>query len=208
LTVTSGTFLGAVESHDEPFTWFRLSGPFAFDPGVLADRFPATGFTAVQAEGDKSYSMNVRPLLDRSERYLGADLDQAWRRFVEGVTTRQFRDLVARTTGHAVSESQVEVNLWEYGPDCWLSPHVDKPDKVVTIIYYLNPQWPAGNGGNLLILASSRPDDVVQRVRPVHGTGVILVRSDQSWHAVERVRDSEAAAVRRSVQIIFYREEV
>jgi hypothetical protein len=47
-------------------------------------------------------------------------------------------------------------------------------------------------------------NDVVKVVPPVVGNSAVLVRSENSWHAVSRVRDG-CRTSRRSLTVTFYR---
>jgi Rps23 Pro-64 3,4-dihydroxylase Tpa1-like proline 4-hydroxylase len=55
-----------------------------------------------------------------------------------------------------------------------------------------------------LILRSSDPAQVHQKVTPAFGRSVVFVRSDHSWHGVERVRRG-ISAIRKSVLLHFSR---
>ena len=69
---------------------------------------------------------------------------------------------------------------------------------------YFNETSDAQQGGCLHILWSSDSADVVAKILPVVGNSVLLVRSDQAWHAVSRgVQGCQAS--RRSVNVIFHR---
>jgi SM-20-related protein len=188
----------------EPFPWYHLAGTFGPElAGTLLGTFPVDGFTTVSRPfGEKSYEMSVRRLSPAGPEE-AADLCGAWAALLAYVTSGSFADTVAAVVDLPLSGADVEVNLWRYSAGCWLAPHVDKPEKVVTVLCYLNPDWPTDHGGELLLLRSPAPQDVACRVRPLLDTGVILVRSDHSWHAVDPVRDPDGHLERRSLQIVF-----
>jgi len=194
-------------TEDEPFRWHHVLDTFLpADAATLRETFPRDGFRMVTRTGlDKSYAMHHRLLhpLDGDDDTL--PLPEPWRRFVAGVTSPAYRAAVAELTGLPLETATVEVNLWRYGHSCWLDPHVDKPEKLVTHVLYFNESWPADRGGELLLLGSPSVDDVVRRVVPAVNTGVLLLRGDDSWHAVERVRDGEAGLERLSAQVVFNR---
>ena len=196
--------LSDVSVETTPFTWYHVRR--AFPPGVAGEldaTFPTGGFTRVcRTEGDKSYTMWYRRL--HPDAPSDGECPPAWDRFVEYVTGEAYRAELSRLTGLSLRDAPVEVNLWRYHSDCWLDPHVDKPDKLVTHILYFNAHWPADAGGNLVLLESRSPDTAVRRVAPLLDTGIVLVRSDDSWHAVERVRESGRDLERRSAQVIFH----
>ncbi|MFI6284811.1 2OG-Fe(II) oxygenase [Streptomyces sp. NPDC051018] len=197
---------------DDPFRWYHVIDTFRpGDVAALRETFPGDGFRMVTRTGmDKSYAMHHRLL-----HPLGADgdgdgddgaapLPGPWRDFVAEVTAPGYREAVAALTGLPLEDAHVEVNLWRYGRSCWLDPHVDKPEKLVTHVLYFNESWPEDRGGDLLLLGSSSVDDVVRRVVPAANTGVLLVRGDKSWHAVDRVRDCDPGLERLSAQVVFH----
>lgn len=191
-----------------PFDYYHLSETFSPEYGSsLREAFPATGFTKVSS-GDprKTYSMWVRQLHPAPPEPQD-DLPAPWRAFLAEVTGPSYRRRLAELTGLPLDSCQVEVNLWKYPPDCWLDPHVDKENKLVTHVLYFNEPWPVTWGGNLLILGSDATDDVVRRVPPLHNTSVLLVRGENSWHAVESAGPENPGAVRLSAQVIFSRAD-
>ncbi|MER5717414.1 2OG-Fe(II) oxygenase [Streptomyces sp. NPDC002132] len=199
---------GRTTAEDAPFRWYHVRDTFApADAEALRETFPRDGFRMVARTGmDKSYAMYHRPLHsvgDGEADLVG--LAEPWRRFVAEVTGPAYRAAVAGLTDLPVEDAPVEVNVWRYGASCWLDPHVDKPEKLVTHVLYFNHAWPAGRGGDLLLLGSSSGDDVVRRVTPVANTGVLLVRGEHSWHAVERVSGGTDGPERLSAQVIFHR---
>jgi Rps23 Pro-64 3,4-dihydroxylase Tpa1-like proline 4-hydroxylase len=107
-------------------------------------------------------------------------------------------------TGYDLTEAPLEVNVFHYGPGCSLGAHKDLPDKLVTHVLYFNRSWNKSDGGCLSILRSKDLADLVTEVLPVVGNSAVLVRSDESWHAVSRVVNGSASS-RRSVTVTFYR---
>ena len=60
--------------------------------------------------------------------------------------------------------------------------HTDSKDKIVTVLLYLNENWPH-DGGRLRILRNGHDvDDFVTEVPPDNGTLLVFKRSDNSWH--------------------------
>ncbi|MFF0447660.1 2OG-Fe(II) oxygenase family protein [Streptomyces sp. NPDC004609] len=203
---TSMVSLDRTTVEDDPFRWYHVTDTFRpEEAAALRETFPSEGFRMVTRTGmDKSYAMHHRLLhpLDGTDGV--TSLPGPWRDFVAEVTAPGYREAVAALTGLPLDEAHVEVNLWRYGRSCWLDPHVDKPEKLVTHVLYFNASWPEDRGGDLLLLGSSSVDDVVRRVVPAANTGVLLVRGDQSWHAVDRVRDCESGLERLSAQVVFH----
>ncbi|MEM9356765.1 MAG: 2OG-Fe(II) oxygenase [Pseudomonadota bacterium] len=60
--------------------------------------------------------------------------------------------------------------------------HTDSKDKIITVLLYLNENWPH-DGGKLRLLRNGHDvDDYVAEVEPDNGTLLIFKRSDNSWH--------------------------
>jgi Rps23 Pro-64 3,4-dihydroxylase Tpa1-like proline 4-hydroxylase len=107
-------------------------------------------------------------------------------------------------TGCDLTIVPMEVNVFHYGPGGSLGPHPDLPDKLVSHILYFNPSWDRQYGGCLNILRSADMADTAAEIAPIVGNSVVLVRSDDSWHAVSRVADG-CPWSRRSITVTFYR---
>jgi SM-20-related protein len=107
-------------------------------------------------------------------------------------------------TGYDLTETPLEVNVFHYGPGCSLGAHKDLPDKLVTHVLYFNRSWNRSDGGCLNILGSKNLADLVTEVLPIVGNSAVLVRSEESWHAVSSVVN-DCAFSRRSVTVTFYR---
>ncbi|WP_432421292.1 2OG-Fe(II) oxygenase [Mesorhizobium huakuii] len=89
-----------------------------------------------------------------------------------------------------------------YSEGCWIGPHLDRPDKRLTQIVYLQHPQDRLVGGDLLILGSDKMDDVVRSVPPRPNMSVVLLPSSQSWHAVSML-ESASNAPRRCVLVHF-----
>lgn len=60
--------------------------------------------------------------------------------------------------------------------------HTDSKDKIITVLLYLNENWPHP-GGRLRLLRNGKDvDDFVAEVPPDNGTLLVFKRSDNSWH--------------------------
>ena len=131
-------------------------------------------------------------------------LSPSWRRLAEDLLSANYRDAMSRLTGMDLRELPLEINVFHYGRSAWLGPHVDLKDKLVTHVLYFNDTWDERDGGCLTILRSSNMNDAEKVILPVVGNSAVLVRSENSWHAVSRVRD-DCRVSRRSMAITFYR---
>jgi Rps23 Pro-64 3,4-dihydroxylase Tpa1-like proline 4-hydroxylase len=104
-------------------------------------------------------------------------------------------------TGLDLTGHDLGLDLWEYEPGDWLSPHVDKPEKLVTQLLYLTEGWRPEHGGYLRVLRDAAPGSVDRLLAPALGSSTVLVQSGSSWHAVDSPRPGSPA--RRSLTITF-----
>jgi Rps23 Pro-64 3,4-dihydroxylase Tpa1-like proline 4-hydroxylase len=147
----------------------------------------------------KSYRLRTTELTAHRAQALGGD----WGLLRDALAGPAYREHISRLTGVSLEDSTFTLDLWEYRTGDWLAPHVDKPEKLVTQIFYLAEDWRPGDGGRLLVLATDDPASVVRTLPPRLGSSAILVRSDTSWHAVEAPGPRSPA--RRSVTATFWR---
>ena len=182
-----------------PYRWALLAQTFT-DPSsvrTLQESFPRDGFTAIQSAG------LVKPYLLHGRALLGGGLPPLWGRLYEELTAPSYREALADCTGLRLDTLDVEFTLWRQPPGSFLGPHTDKPDKVLShIIYFSDVRWPPSAGGCVRVLGSANLEDVVMQAPPHAGTSFVLVRSGNSWHGYDVVR--EGFGDRCSLQITFH----
>ena len=191
----------------DPYRWAFVDQLFApADAADLVNTFPRDHFKTVKGyDGEKGYEYEARSLVAMGAHVTSRPefLSPSWRRLANDLLSPAYREAMSRLTGVDLTELPIEVNVFHYGRSAWLGPHVDLKDKVVTHVLYFNERWDESDGGCLMILRSSAMDDAVRIVPPLICNSVVLVRSDNSWHAVSRVRE-ECQVSRRSLAITFY----
>ena len=193
---------------NEPYQWAVIGDLFSpRDAADLAASYPRDHFKTLSARGgEKDYDYDARNLIG-----MGADtasypeeLSDAWRGFANDLLSPEYRSTLSLLIGRDLTDAPLEVNVFHFGPGASLGPHPDLPDKIVTHVFYFNQSWSRGDGGCLGILRSPDAADIVEEVAPIVGNSAVIVRSDNSWHAVSPVvRDSPVS--RRSVTVTFYR---
>ena len=192
----------------QPYRWAFVDQLFsATDAKDLVKTFPRDHFKTVKGyDGEKGYEYEARSLV-----MMGATvpsrpeyLSPSWRQLAEDLLSEDYRQAMSRLTGMDLGKLPVEINVFHYGRSAWLGPHVDLQDKLVTHVLYFNDLWNETDGGCLTVLRSGDMNDKERVILPLIGNSVVLVRSDNSWHAVSRVRD-ECRVSRRSMAITFYR---
>lgn len=192
----------------EPYRWAFVGGLFSpADADALARSFPRDHFKTVRGyDGEKGYEYEARALvgMDAAGASHAGRLSEAWRRLAADLLSPEYRAAVSRLTGLDVSGLWMEANVSHYGARAWLGPHVDLADKVVTHVLYFNEAWDVEDGGCLTILRSPDMADAVRVIPPLVGNSAVLVRSQNSWHAVSPVREG-CRTSRRSLTVTFYR---
>lgn len=192
----------------EPYCWAFIDRLFSPpDASALVETFPRDHFKTVTGyDGEKGYQYEARSLIA-----MGADapthpefLSPAWRGLAEDLLSKNYREAMAELTKVELENLSIEANVFHYGRNAWLGPHVDLPDKIMTHIFYFNDSWDERDGGCLTILRNGEMTEVVKVVPPLVGNSVVVVRSDNSWHAVSRVRET-CRRSRRSLTVTFYR---
>ena len=191
-----------------PFAWAQIDRLYGQqDAAELAATYPHDHFKVVSGYGgEKDYEYQARALrpLGSEEIAFHDSLSPAWQRLARALGSAPYRQALSRLTGVDLSSAPMEVNVFHYGPGANLGAHPDLSDKLVTHILYFNEQWDPRDGGCLSILRSNDASDVSAVVVPQVGNSAVLVRSDDSWHAVSPVVDG-CATSRRSVTVTFYR---
>jgi SM-20-related protein len=192
----------------EPYKWAFIDGVFSRPDGEsLVKTFPRDHFKTIEGyDGEKGYRYEARSLVA-----MGANapsraecLSLTWQRLTGDLLAPGYREALSHLTGMDLSGLPMEVNIFHYGRSAWLGPHVDLEDKVLTHVFYFNLGWNERDGGCLTILRSGDMTSAVTVIPPLVGNSVVLVRSDNSWHAVSRVRDKIRTS-RRSMVVTFYR---
>ncbi|MEV6423572.1 2OG-Fe(II) oxygenase [Streptomyces sp. NPDC051662] len=203
--------LRRAELAERPYHWAELSGTLLGPPGrtarQLEEEFPARGFRLTERTGgdsEKTYRTRNLPLITRGRPVAEslAFLSPLWRRLVDELASPGYRAAVAEATGCPLGRCVIEARAVRYGPGYWIAPHTDRPDKVVTQLWYFNSEWPARWQGSLRILGSPAADDIRAEIAPRPGSSVLLVRSADSWHSVTPV-SAAASQDRRTLLVHF-----
>jgi SM-20-related protein len=191
----------------QPYRWAVVDGLYSpTDAAALAATFPRDAFKRLSDYGgEKDFEYESRELIgmgasasSRPER-----LSDAWRALANDLLSPEYRAAMSSLIGVELRDAQLEVNVFHYPPGGSLGPHPDLRDKIATHVLYFNDSWNDADGGCLTILGSADADDVITTVSPVVGNSAILVRSDDSWHAVTPVVKS-CRSSRRSLTATFY----
>jgi SM-20-related protein len=201
--------LDSAPVYEQPFRWSLVERLFsAADGAQLAASFPTDHYMTIPVDDvERPYSYEARSIIKmgRSAVSYPERLAPAWCRLAEVVASPAYRAAMSRLTGLDLASAPMEANLYQYGPQGWLKPHCDIGSKVVTHVLYFNDRWRPSDGGCLRILDGPDISATVSEITPTVGRSAVIMRSDNSWHAVTPVRPS-CSGLRRSMNIIFYVE--
>jgi SM-20-related protein len=191
----------------EPYRWAMVGGLFSpADGTALATTFPRDHFKRLaDYAGEKDFEYEARALTRMGEQTISGPetLSDPWRALANDFLSPQYRAAMSSLTGLDLGTVPLEVNVFHYPPGGSLGPHPDLRDKIVTHVLYFNESWNEADGGCLTILRSSSADDVAAIISPIVGNSAVLVRSDNSWHAVSPVLKN-CRLSRRSLTATFY----
>jgi SM-20-related protein len=191
----------------EPYRWAVIDRLFSpRDAAALARTYPTDYFKRLaDYGGEKDFEYESRSLIGMNEHAISRPeaLSSAWRALASDLMSPAYRAAMSSLTGFDLGTAPLEVNVFHYPPGGSMGAHPDLRDKIVTHVLYFNRSWNDDDGGCLSILRSSDARDIVRTVSPVVGNSTVLVRSDNSWHAVSPVIKS-CRYSRRSVTATFY----
>jgi SM-20-related protein len=191
-----------------PYSWATVDNLFSpIDAAALADSFPSDHFKTVASHGgEKEYQYEARALIAMGAETVShpEEMSVEWLSQTHALLSPAYRDAMSLLTKCDLTTAPMEVNVFHYGPGACLGPHPDLPDKLVTHVLYFNQVWNREDGGCLTVLNSADPSDIAAEIAPIIGNSVVLVRSDNSWHAVSRVVKG-CRRSRRSLTVTFYR---
>ncbi len=191
----------------DPYPWAVIGNLFApEDKAALAKSFPRDHFKLVSGRGgEKDYEYEARALIAMGAGAVSYAkyLSKPWQRLAQDFLSPEYREALSLLIGFDLAGALLEVSVFHYGPGGLLGPHCDLPDKIVTHVLYFNQSWNTEDGGCLTVLNSPNASDVVTTVAPIIGNSAVLVRSENSWHAVSPVADHIRES-RRSLAATFY----
>jgi hypothetical protein len=192
----------------DPYRWAAIKDLFnPADAALLSATYPCDHFKLVAShDGEKEYRYEARALIEMGANLVAYpdDLSDAWRALAGDLLSPEYRAAMTALTGYDLTRAPMEANVFHYGPGGTLGAHKDLPEKLVTHVLYFNRSWNSADGGCLRILRSADCNDLVAEIQPIVGNSSVIVRSENSWHAVSRVV-SHSASSRRSVTVTFYR---
>lgn len=186
-------FTPACVVHHEPFQWADFSGCLSTEAlSMLRTSIDALQFRSVSRESgsDKAYSFHVCTLV-KDGRLVGNDLPEIWGTLLSEICDYRYVDIMKSLFHLSMSDLDIDIEVFRYSESDWIGPHTDRPDRLVTHIFYLNEQWDKSDGGLLHLLAAPRTDAIAHTIVPVTPVSVAFARSTRSWHYVSPVKNDK-----------------
>lgn len=192
-----------------PFSWGIIDNIFCSSEKAekFHSIFPQKGFDHVEkSDSFKKYSMyNLEVVINNKIISEKINLiNSEWKKLIYDILSGEYKKMMEEYSGISLDNTSIDIIFWKYDNGCWLDSHLDKESKILTHILYFNKSWNKNHGGNLLILNSDNIEDVYETVPPILNTSGVICRGDNSWHAVEKVTESNLIE-RQSLQIIFHK---
>ncbi|MDI9408448.1 MAG: 2OG-Fe(II) oxygenase [Candidatus Pacebacteria bacterium] len=105
-----------------------------------------------------------------------------FKQLIEELESTEMRKLVEEKFNLDLSDKPTMITVRGQGRSKDGGIHTDSIDKVITLLLYVNREWPH-EGGRLRILRNGQDiQDYAAEIAPVRGNLLIFKRSDHSWH--------------------------
>ena len=134
----------------------------------------------------------------REVKYVAAQMDRYDRLLEESIYAFQEPGIVERVEAiTGLKALEPDTHLYAGGislmsPGHYLNPHIDNSHdkmreryRVLNLLFYVSPEWPADEGGNLELWPQGlrgRPTTLVSRFNRL----VVMLTHQHSWHSVSR----------------------
>ncbi|MET8975182.1 2OG-Fe(II) oxygenase [Streptomyces sp. NPDC004539] len=196
-----------LEERTQPFQLFR--GRDLLDGDQLEQllaTMPTADVAKIAVEDpkhEKQYRMNLVDLVVlEKDAPVYERLPEIWRDLVEDLRGAEFTAWLEAATGIELAGLERSIGLYTHRNGDYLSVHKDKPTKAITVILYLNRDWPVEAGGQFQIFDSPRSSPT-EEISPVGGQLLAFPPTDKSWHAVSKIEHPEGTE-RITVQIEYW----
>jgi Rps23 Pro-64 3,4-dihydroxylase Tpa1-like proline 4-hydroxylase len=201
------TNLANVQLQEVPYQWAYSEELFKDNSHhELTRTFPTDNYKLLHTiRDDKSYMMYHRTIYDNriSPTISLQGLNPVWIDFINELLSKEYISQLSSCLKQNLLQYNIELNFWQYKNGGWLSPHTDKPAKIVSQLFYFNSEWDSNWGGSFRVLNSDNIDDYHREIFPGNGNSIILIRNDRSWHAVT-AQTSPNHISRNVLQLIFW----
>lgn len=164
---------------------------------VVDELLPPQWTAEIRSAFPKPEAMVLKKSL-REVKYVAAQMDQYDRLLEEGIYAFQAPEVVGRVEAiTGLQALEPDTHLYAGGislmaPRHYLNPHIDNSHdktreryRVLNLLFYVSPQWPADRGGNLELWPQGvrgQPTTLVSRFNRL----VVMGTHRHSWHSVSR----------------------
>jgi Rps23 Pro-64 3,4-dihydroxylase Tpa1-like proline 4-hydroxylase len=159
---------------------------------ILLQQFPTDNFvpaSRTQGEG-KHYKFEVLNIISHNDvQDAFYQLSNDWQKFITELASTRYLSALSNFLQINFNAYSVDVGLFRFNPQDWVEVHTDRPDKILTQLFYFNDNWADDWGGELYILAEPHLSSVLSKVKPSVDRSAIIVRSDAAWHYVSPVAE-------------------
>ncbi|MCX8505139.1 MAG: 2OG-Fe(II) oxygenase [Alphaproteobacteria bacterium] len=105
-----------------------------------------------------------------------------FRQLIAELESETLRQIIAEKFSVDLSDKPTMITIRGQGRSKDGGIHTDSLDKIITLLLYVNQDWPH-SGGRLRILRNGTDiNDYAEEIEPVQGNLLIFRRSDHSWH--------------------------
>lgn len=194
-----------INKNSVPYNWIEIKNTFSdVYKNSLTKTYPSDNYRTIFSNSkDRQYNYYVRALVSLSGNIQHKDsLSESWKLFSEYLISDEYRKFISKSSGIDVSKLRFEANIYKYHKDCFMDAHQDLSDKIITHVIYFNEEWNESDGGCINILNSKNERDVFKKILPVAGNSIMIIRSDNSWHSIDKTICNKS---RRSVTVTFYK---
>lgn len=171
----------------------------------LLNHFPKENYyrSSRNYGSDKTYNVVNNTLLKLGEKKYNpeSNLTFPWIQLVEELQGEKYIKELSFLLQENLQSCYQEITLKKYGVNDFISAHTDKSDVVATHMLFLNEVWDEGWGGQLCIMKNT--EEIITKVLPLYLNSVAFVRSNNSWHSVEKITEPKAERV--AIQVAFWR---
>lgn len=160
-------------------------------------------YRSVRNEGsDKTYDVvnNLLLKLGDTSPNPESNLSDSWISLINDLQSEEYITALSSLLNEDLSKCYQEITLKRYGYNHYISPHTDKAHVRATHMLFLNDRWEDSWGGNLCLIDNEK--NTFKTFSPVSDYSVAFVRSDISWHSVDKIICPDAERV--AIQVVFW----
>jgi len=126
----------------------------------------------------------------------------AFRSFLDEVHGPEFAAAVGRKFGIDLTACPTTITIRKYSEKSDGNIHTDHRSKIITVLFYFNPDWGMDDGRLRMLRSSTDIEDYAAEVPPIGGTMLAFLRTDHSYHG-----HKPFVGERRMMQVNFLRSD-